>query len=140
MDKSALEAARDLLRQRDAYRGRLLEELRAAEEKVVEIKSVLDQLGGSAPLAAPAAGGAAEQLRQALVPPPVPTMPTTPELVAAVLRSNGRPMTSGEIARAVNELRSDIARSTIFPAIYRMINNGRLIKRGTRLSLGEANE
>jgi hypothetical protein len=51
-----------------------------------------------------------------------------PSLITAVMRDHGKPMTAGDVVARVRHLRPEAAPTSVYPAVYRMAHNGRLLE------------
>jgi hypothetical protein len=51
-----------------------------------------------------------------------------PSLITAVMRDHGKPMTAGDVVTRVRHLRPEAAPTSVYPAVYRMAHNGRLLE------------
>lgn len=131
--ESSLEEALDFLRQRDTYRNRLLAELQALEVRAEKIKGVLRELG---PVDQPQDK---TLILKGLRQKPTKELKdaTIPEVICRILAQFEDGMTVGEIVNGVLALRSDISRTVVYPAVYRMADpeDGRLVLKGDRYFL-----
>jgi hypothetical protein len=131
--ESSLEAALQFLQQRDTYRNKLLAELQALEARAEKIKSVLRELG---PVDQPhdktlVLKGLRHKPNNGL------KDATIPEVICHILAQFDDGMTVGEIVNGVMALRSDVNRTVVYPAVYRMADpqDGRLLQKGERYFL-----
>lgn len=100
--------------------------LRAARD---ELRQPLPTMNGAAGQALTLTSPEPSRVGQSSPPPPNfdYVHATIPEVVSAIMKGGGQStMLGGEIVRRVLELRPDAAKSSIWPAIYRMVQNGRL--------------
>jgi len=123
-DHDVLEEAREFLRVKTSHVDRLKAELAQAESRVAEIKALLTQFAHSA---LPA--GAAPGHR-----PPEASIPKNASLPAAItaVLANGAKMRIGEIVKAVTRARQKSTPAVVYPAIYRMADDGRLLVEGEK--------
>jgi len=151
--KTALDGARDWLRQRDSYRAQLVAELNEARARVAEIESVLAEIGAppAEPIGAPVVRPAppvfhhavrpkyppkkvVQRAGQAMVRRRLPILvaafdakkATVAQVIARVVSENPDGMTAGEVLRGVLELKPGTKTSTVYPTIYRMRDDKRL--------------
>jgi hypothetical protein len=139
----ALTRAREFLSQRDELRAQLEKELADAKARVAEIETLLRDLGSNIPSQFDAAelGRAIKQIKAVIdeeeAEPLDPKSATIPQVIAAVVRATpGMPVAG--VVKEVRALKSDAATTVVYPAIYRMAKDGRLVVKGKAYFLGGA--
>ena len=127
----ALSGARDWLRQRAAHMAQLTKELETARARVAEIEAMLAEMGAPPAAAQPLA---ASQPRAPRAPKKAidPKKSTIPEMVASVVADAAEGLSIGDIVHRVREHKPTAVPQVVYPAVYRMKENGRLRKEGDR--------
>lgn len=128
---NVLQDARDWLRQRDSYKEQLLAELKTAREHVAEIESLLAELTGATSTPRELNGHAVQKTMRQVEHGIDARTATIPELIVDVLTRHGSSgMKGGEIVKLVTAMRQGIKGATVYPALYRMRDDGRLRTEG----------